>query len=812
MRQDPFYVSALLSQRLEQLLSAPLTLVEAPAGFGKTAAVRHALRALPSEAVHWHTALSDSGEDSFFWLARQLAALDPALDLTLFSSRHVQTAARLSALRSAAPLYLVLDNVPSQEAPWTVSLFHTLAQRPAGGLHIILISRHFSILPGAWKELGSCCSIRREDLGLHSGDIAAFARTFDLELSPARAAELEENTGGWPAAVAAQLCHLPHGGEPEERQTMNRLLKELIWDRLSQREQTILLRLALFDSIDPYTAAQLIPDIPGFSPQNLTQLLDQLPLVSCTPATGRYSAHPMMLSFLLARLNAAPAELRWNSYHAAGCWYREHGQVKEAIAAFYTIHDYDGLLSCPLSGLLMETFAGTSFTDVARSVLFRCPAPVKARYPLSLLRLCYALFAGTAFSEYARLLEEARKIIAATRDKDLMGEWELTAALSAFPDLGKMEAHYLRAKQLLTRPSVLFQRQEPFFFGSVSMWYLFYTKPGKMLATADTMDRVMALYNSMTCGHGSGAAELYRAETYCVQGRFEEAEIQAYQAAYLSRRAQNPSLACGAALVLGIIAIYQADESGLRQVMEELSLLADTAPDTALGRCMTQTARSYLIGLQMEMGEGRGLPRDDFDISGGLTFPNFIVKTAQITDLVLKGEYRRAIGSVEAALKLDPRLLSLPAQTFMHTGLALCYLAIDRPEPAADHLDTVLTLAAQDGNYAFLASFRRYLEPLLDQPALAKKHAAAIRELRAFRIHHTQVESSRIFAQLEGKTISEALTSREQEIALMAARGLRNGEIAAALHISEGTVKNHLKIVFQKLNIDRRSHLSKLLR
>lgn len=460
----------------------------------------------------------------------------------------------------------------------------------------------------------------------------------------------------------------------------------------------------------------------------------------------------------------------------------------------------------------METFAGTSFTDVARSVLFRCPAPVKARYPLSLLRLCYALFAGTAFSEYARLLEEARKIIAATRDKDLMGEWELTAALSAFPDLGKMEAHYLRAKQLLTRPSVLFQRQEPFLFGSVSMWYLFYTKPGKMLATADTMDRVMVLYNSMTCGHGSGAAELYRAETYCVQGRFEEAEIQAYQAAYLSRRAQNPSLACGAALILGIIAIYQADESGLRQVMEELSLLANTAPDTALGRCMTQTARSYLIGLQMEMGEGRGLPRDDFDISGGLTFPNFIVKTAQITDLVLKGEYRRAIGSVEAALKLDPRLLSLPAQTFMHTGLALCYLAIDRPGAAADHLDTVLTLAAQDGNYAFLASFRRYLEPLLDQPALAKKHAAAIRELRAFRIHHTQVESSRIFAQLEGKTISEALTSREQEIALMAARGLRNGEIAAALHISEGTVKNHLKIVFQKLNIDRRSHLSKLLR
>ena len=53
----------------------------------------------------------------------------------------------------------------------------------------------------------------------------------------------------------------------------------------------------------------------------------------------------------------------------------------------------------------------------------------------------------------------------------------------------------------------------------------------------------------------------------------------------------------------------------------------------------------------------------------------------------------------------------------------------------------------------------------------------------------------------------EPLSKREREIAELAARGLRNGEIAEMLHISEGTVKNHLKIVFRKLNIDRRSSL-----
>jgi DNA-binding NarL/FixJ family response regulator len=51
------------------------------------------------------------------------------------------------------------------------------------------------------------------------------------------------------------------------------------------------------------------------------------------------------------------------------------------------------------------------------------------------------------------------------------------------------------------------------------------------------------------------------------------------------------------------------------------------------------------------------------------------------------------------------------------------------------------------------------------------------------------------------------LTAREIEVVRMVARGLRNKEIADLLSITEGTVKAHLRTIFEKLGIDSRMKL-----
>lgn len=55
--------------------------------------------------------------------------------------------------------------------------------------------------------------------------------------------------------------------------------------------------------------------------------------------------------------------------------------------------------------------------------------------------------------------------------------------------------------------------------------------------------------------------------------------------------------------------------------------------------------------------------------------------------------------------------------------------------------------------------------------------------------------------------VAAVLTAREIEVVRMVAHGLRNKEIADQLSITEGTVKAHLRTIFEKVGVDNRAKL-----
>jgi len=56
---------------------------------------------------------------------------------------------------------------------------------------------------------------------------------------------------------------------------------------------------------------------------------------------------------------------------------------------------------------------------------------------------------------------------------------------------------------------------------------------------------------------------------------------------------------------------------------------------------------------------------------------------------------------------------------------------------------------------------------------------------------------------------TSVLAKREHDIALLAAKGYSNLQIGEELYLSVNTVKMHLKSVFRKLEIEKRSELNK---
>ena len=816
------FFSDALRSKLEKVKTCAFSALEAPAGYGKTTAIRQLFQE-SDMSVCWFTAVDGMADNSFRWFVHKIETVDETaarklLDLGYLNRSNAEQAARIIVdVNPTEPLTLVFDNFQFALQSWQPQVLNALAKVREGGLRTVFISQNFGRLRDVIAAQGeSICYIRSRDLLLSEGDIASYARQAGISVTEAQICSIHRKTDGWTAAVALCFENLQEDISENSAEGIDDLLYVTFWQKMTGKQQRALLRLSLFDEITSDTVRMLIPDS-LLNPEEMGQLLRRSPLVLYRETRKSFYPHELLTGFLRSRLADTEETFQKEILRTSAEVFRRNGMTKDAVRCYYRAGDYEAILSCELICLITESFDHVSYTQLSRTVLTKCPEETQRRYPYSLLRLCYALYAGCCFDEFHDQMQRIRKIFEAAKDaQQLMGEWHLMNALDYFPDLDAMRSQYEIAEKLMQEPSKVFVREEPFLFGCASMWYLFYTKPGTMMETADKLSDAMKVYNRLTNGHGAGAAEIYRGEAYSVQGRFEESDIQAYQAAFLSEQSGNATATYGAALLLGINAIYRSDMVGLQKAVDYLENKAQgyaLLRGTTLGTYMVETVRGYLLGLMMETGRSALWTQGEADSLADLTFTNFMIKTCRITDLLLKKEYKRAIASVEAALQLDSRLISTSTQNFMYCGLALSYMAIGRLITAAKYLDKSLTIAGQDKNYTFLACFRKYFQVLFIMPQISSKHAKTIREIKAVDIRYTRADESHIFAMLsEVPELREELTVREREVAELAAKGLRNQEIAQMLSISENTVKHHLKIAFQKMNIDRRSKLIEMLR
>ncbi len=141
------------------------------------------------------------------------------------------------------------------------------------------------------------------------------------------------------------------------------------------------------------------------------------------------------------------------------------------------------------------------------------------------------------------------------------------------------------------------------------------------------------------------------------------------------------------------------------------------------------------------------------------------------------------------------------SEIYLRLTCAAVYHNCGKDGDAIRHIDRALALALPDRLYGVLAEYCRALDSLMEQ-RLAALDPAAWSEVRMLYKTYNAGWST-LVGEVRGKRIISALTTKQREVAKLAAFGMTNKEIANKLGMSLSGVKQALLAITDKTGVGR---------
>jgi DNA-binding NarL/FixJ family response regulator len=356
LRTDTIVRQSVLG-RLAGVVTHPLTIVSAPAGFGKTTAVAQ-WAAAAAQRIAWVSLDADDHDPTRFW-TRVLAALDqhlPGLCRTSLSP-HAATsqadlpdhAARmlLNAFEAAPePVTLVLDDyhvLAAQHATIHRDLAFLIAHMPQTA-HIVLISRTEPPLPMArFRARRQLQELDAADLRFASAEVAALlAKRVGQHLSAEAVAALDAKTEGWAAGVELAALALREQRDVSawiaafsgtHRYIYDYLIEEVL-TCLVPEQYTFLLQASILDRL----CAPLCTAVTGaVDPRSMLDAIERAglflaPMVPADDGRQWYRFRYLFGDAVRLHLLTTRPDLLPDLYARASAWYNVDGDAAAALA------------------------------------------------------------------------------------------------------------------------------------------------------------------------------------------------------------------------------------------------------------------------------------------------------------------------------------------------------------------------------------------------------------------------------------------------------------------------------------------------
>ncbi len=341
-----------LTDRVQRGTQSKLTLVSAPAGFGKSTLLAEWLGVAPADrsVTVWLSLDPGDNHPVAFWThliaaLRTVAPTVGAKALTLLESPDRSIEAVLAPLLNelnALPddIVLVLDDYHAIEAPEIqVGMAFLLEHLPAQ-VHLVIVTRADPALPLArLRAQGDLIEIRAIDLRFTPDEASAFLNgVMTLGLTAEDVAVLEGRTEGWIAAI--QLAGLSMQGRDDiagfiarfagdDRYIVDYLVEEVL-QRQSEPVRTFLLETSILSRLNGPLSDAITGQDGG---KAMLEALERqnLLLVPLDDRREWYRYHHLFADVLQARLRDERPEHVVELHRRATEWYEHDGKRAEAI-------------------------------------------------------------------------------------------------------------------------------------------------------------------------------------------------------------------------------------------------------------------------------------------------------------------------------------------------------------------------------------------------------------------------------------------------------------------------------------------------
>jgi len=839
---------------LEQLqaglrVQRKLTLVAAPAGYGKTTLITSWLNSFTKSTQNIWLALEKSDNEPARFLSYWAAAWHRISDFNLENILELLDAPQLppyqtildevinSLARLEKPAILVLDDYHIITNQLIHEMLEYFLEHQPHRAHLVITTRSDPPLPLArLRARGQMIEIRASDLRFTEEEAGHFFnQSMQLVLEEEDVHSLEMRTEGWAVGLQLAALALKNISDPQKFVESFRGSHRFVLDYLAEeviRQQRDELRKFLIQTsiLERFNAESCEALTGNHDSQGLLSELEQanLFLISLDDERVWYRYHHLFADFLRTELSKTETE---KLYKKATLWHEQNDLLSEAVGYAIASSDLDFLADVIDRILRKRSIWSGGNLAMYSSWLDALPPHAFQSRPALSLNASHILYLLARFDLAEKQIDQAEQTLHALPPSPEKEQMLALASLyrgaiaSVRGDTQQAIERITFAQERLPQERHL-QHARGFF----SLGLAYELSGQSELAVQNYLrsseEAQFAGVLSLAI-HALGAA----AQVQINQGQLSQAEQACQGAIQIAGGKQFPPLGL-AESILGSIALERNDLASAEEFLQNgiaLSRRGGLIDDVILGQAhlarlhayqgrvsdafkviqeantiiqgfgierASMIAAAHIANLQLLTGQEGAATQWALEYQALRTEQPHEFMELTLVRFLLKTDERESIASI-----LNPLIKQEQAQGRVRTVMEVMILMAvfhraEKDTPAAvDWLSQALELAAPEG---YIRIFLDEGEALLD---LLPKARQAAPELVDAILSSLQAESGKSLID----QLPEPLSEQELRVLGLIVAGNSNQEIADELVISVGTAKWHVHNILQKLGVSNRS-------